>query len=258
VQLFILGLFFLAIERINPAEKDRPYFKDDFWQEIWLAVFNALIAIPIFLFAVGSLLTFVITPLIPYQAFDETLTRLPLLAQVLLAAFIMDFSTYWRHRFTHRYFWNAHSIHHSAEHIGWATSLRLHPLDVLIAILFDLSILYFLGFSGAGMAFAALIITGFNYFTHSNINIKFGKPIRYIFASPHYHRWHHALESEAHGKNFCSMFSLLDIMFGSFYHPETLPRGYGIGEDQKDYPKTFIGQLAYPFRRKKNKTDKSL
>lgn len=250
IELSVIGLIFLGIERLKPAEPEVPYFKEDFWQEIWLACINVLIAIPIYVVIIGAFINLVITPLIPYQAFNEEIGALPLIVQVFLGAFILDFSTYWRHRFTHYYLWNVHSIHHSAEHLSWATSLRLHPLDILTAMIFDLTILHILGFQGAGMAFAILMLKGFNYFTHANINLQFDKPIRYIFASPNYHRWHHALEQEAHNKNFCSMFSLLDVMFGSYYHPEGLPKGYGIGEDQKDYPKTLLGQLVYPFKKK--------
>ena len=249
-ELVILGLIFYAIEKIKPAQKDIPFFKDDFWQEASLGLINLLIALPIYVIIIGAFIKLVIAPIIPHQMFNESIGALPLVVQAFLGAFIIDFSTYWRHRFTHSYFWRIHSIHHSALHISWLTSLRLHPLDFLIATLFDLTILYIFGFDSAGMVFAALMTRGFNYFTHANIYLQFGKPMRYIFASPNYHRWHHAEEKEAHNKNFCAMFSLLDVMFGTYYHPEGVPKGYGIGKDQKDYPKTLVGQLTYPFRKK--------
>ena len=86
-------------------------------------------------------------------------------------------------------------------------------------------------------------------FTHANINLKFDKPLRYVLASPHYHRWHHAGEKHAYNKNYCAMFSLIDLMFGTYYHPERLPKGYGLEPlEQKDYPDGLLGWLAYPFK----------
>lgn len=255
IELTVLGLVFFGIEKIKPAQKDFRYFKDDFWQEFGLGIINLAIATPIYVIAIGAMINLVIAPIIPHQMFNESIGALPLIVQAFLGAFIIDFSTYWRHRFTHSYLWKIHSIHHSALHISWLTAIRLHPLDFLVAMLFDLTILYIFGFESAGMVIAILMIKAFNYFTHANIYLQFDKPVRYIFTSPNYHRWHHAEEKEAHNKNFCAMFSLLDVMFGTYYHPEGVPKGYGIGEDQKDYPKTLLGQLTYPFRKKRNGPD---
>ncbi|MFN3701142.1 MAG: sterol desaturase family protein [Alphaproteobacteria bacterium] len=253
VELILVGLIFFGIEKLRPAEKNVKFFKDDFRQELGFALSNTLIAIPVYSLILLGLINFLIAPIIPYQAFNDEINALPLVLQAFFGAFILDFSTYWRHRFTHKYLWRVHSIHHSAEHLNWLTSMRLHPVDVLVAMIFDLTILHLLGFSGAGMVFAILLLKGFNYFTHANIELQFNKPMRYVFASPNFHRWHHAMEKEAHDKNFCSMFSCIDLIFGTYHHPENaLPKGYGIGEDQQHYPQDFIGQILYPFRKKRD------
>jgi len=253
IELLIVGALFFLIEKLRPAEKQIKFIKDDSRQELGFAVLNALIATPIFALLIFGVFEFLVEPLVPYQMFDEQIQTLPILLQVIMGAFILDFSTYWRHRFTHKYVWNVHSVHHAAEHLNWLTSMRLHPADVLIAVIFDLTVLYFIGFTGAGMTFAIVILKAYNYFTHANLNLQFDKPMRYIFASPNFHRWHHADEVSAYDKNFCSMFSLIDLMFGTYHHPENqLPKAYGIGKEaQKGYPKSFLGQLAYPFRKSK-------
>lgn len=147
--------------------------------------------------------------------------------------------------------WPFHAIHHSAEHLNWLTTLRLHPIDIMIAVIFDFTLLHLAGFDGAGMVFAVIFFKAYNYFTHANLNVKFEKPLRYIFVSPHFHRWHHANEKHAYNKNYSSMFSCLDYIFGTYYHPEDrLPKIYGIDEnDQKNFPTNFLGQLAYPIKK---------
>lgn len=248
-ELLVVGAVFFLIEKIRPAEKSIGFFKPEFWQEIGLALLNTLLFIPVFAIGITFGVQHIIQPLIPHQMFATDIEALPILMQALLGAFILDFSTYWRHRFTHKYLWPVHSIHHSAEHLSWITSMRLHPLDVLTALIFDMTILHIVGFGGPGIVFSILFLKGFNYFTHANIEVKFSKPTRYIFASPVFHRWHHATEKEAHDKNFCAMFSCIDLVFGTYYHPEHLPESYSLGEDQKDYPHTLGGQLLYPFKK---------
>jgi len=251
IEILIFGLAFFAIEKIRPAEKKIKFIKHDTKEELALAFLNAGLFSPIAYTIVAVFLLSLIKDFIPYQIFNEQLASLPLLFQILAACFIMDFSTYWRHRTTHRvkWFWPFHAIHHSAKHLNWLTSLRLHPVDLFIATLFDVFILHIFGFEAEGIIFAIITIRCFNYFTHANIDLKFDKPIRYIFASPNFHRWHHATEKSAYDKNFCSMFSLLDVMFGTYYHPEDLPSGYGLEpKEQKNYPTSILGWLTYPFK----------
>jgi len=252
LQLIVIGAIFFFIEKIRPAEKNTHFIKSDFKQELGLAVLNTSVFYPIInaIFAIAILKALI--DFLPYQIFNEQLSTLPLLLQVLAACFIMDFATYWRHRTTHRvkWLWPFHSIHHAAKNVNWLTSARLHPVDVLVATIFDVVILHIFGFEATGIAIAVLVIGLYNFFTHANIDLKFQKPIRYIFASPNFHRWHHATEKSAYDKNFCAMFSLLDVMFGTYYHPEDLPEGYGLEpQEQELYPKSMWGWLTYPFQK---------
>ena len=253
IELLLVGFVFFLIEKIRPAESGIKFFKSDFKNDLGLVFINSLIIIPIFTLLIYGLFEFIIEPVITKQLFAEEIAQLPVLLQTLMAIFIIDFAAYWRHRLTHHYLWNVHSVHHSAEHIGWLTAMRLHPVDMIVVLFFNLCILYFIGFSGAAMTFAIIILKLYNYFTHANLNLQFGKPMRYILASPNFHRWHHANDVKAYDKNFCAMFSCIDLMFGTYYHPENqLPESYGIGKDaQEKYPKTFLGQLTYPFRKHK-------
>ena len=251
LEVIIFGFIFFFIEKIRPAEKDTPFFKDDLKNEAFLAVINIVVFIPINAFLAILLLDMSIRPLLGEQILAPYIEMLPLAFQVLLGALILDFSTYWRHRFTHNYMWSYHAVHHSADQLTWLTSLRLHPIDLLAAALIDSFILYLFGFGGGGFFGAIVIANLMNYFTHINIDIKFNKPMRYILASPTYHRWHHATVKEAYDKNFCGAFPIWDILFGTYYHPEELPPNYGLSPmDQKDFPRLgYIGWLTFPFKR---------
>jgi sterol desaturase/sphingolipid hydroxylase (fatty acid hydroxylase superfamily) len=251
ITLLIAGSACFFIERIRPAEKNTPFFKKDFRKELILAALNSLLFVPVFSFAISLTVIALLADHVPFQMFNATFTKWPMAAQILFGVFIMDFSTYWRHRFSHRYLWPYHAFHHSAEEITWLTSMRLHPVDYFFAVLFDTIVLYILGFSSVGILAATAFIQGYNYFTHLNLNIEFKKPLRYILASPHYHRWHHATDKTAYDKNFCGVFSLLDVMFGTYYHPEgVLPLAYGLSpRDQAEVPRGLFAHLFLPIKK---------
>ena len=81
---------------------------------------------------------------------------------------------------------------------------------------------------------------------HANLNWTFG-PFRYIFASPVFHRFRHTKPEEGGERNFAPNFSFIDLLFGTFYMPEgKVPQTFGVIEK---VPETFLGQLAYPFRK---------
>lgn len=251
IEILIVGFIFYFIERINPAEKNVSFFKDDLKNEAFLAFINLVLFIPVISVLIVIFINMALRPLLGEQMLAPYIESLPLIAQILLGVMIVDFSTYWRHRFTHFYMWSYHSVHHSARNLTWITGLRLHPIDLLAAAFLDGIILYLMGFGGAGFLGTIILIKVMNYFTHANLNIKFEKPLRYIIASPHYHRWHHATQPAAYNKNFCGACPLWDILFGTYYHPEDLPPAMGLSpNEQKNFPEFgYVGWLTYPFKR---------
>jgi sterol desaturase/sphingolipid hydroxylase (fatty acid hydroxylase superfamily) len=69
--------------------------------------------------------------------------------------------------------------------------------------------------------------------------------------SPVFHRWHHSDKPQARDKNFAAMFSLIDLICGTFYMPITLkPDTTGLSKEEKQsHPSTFAGQILHPFKR---------
>ncbi len=251
IEVLVFGVIFFFLERINPADKESGFFKNDMSNEFFLVVVNIFIFIPLFALLATLFVDITLRPLFPEQLLADQIMTLPLWLQVVFGALVLDFATYWRHRFTHHYMWSYHSVHHSAKQLTWITGLRLHPIDIFAGTLFSFIILYLVGFSGPGFLGAVIFIKLMNYFTHMNLDLKFEKPFRYFIASPVFHRWHHATVKEAYDKNFCGAFPFLDVMFGTYYHPEELPENMGLSAgEQKEFPeKGYLGWLTYPFKR---------
>jgi sterol desaturase/sphingolipid hydroxylase (fatty acid hydroxylase superfamily) len=174
--------------------------------------------------------------------------RLPLWAQAIVYLVLSDFLMYWLHRVFHgKRLWPYHAVHHSAEDVDWTTAYRFHPVNLwLDAYLVD-AILLFMGMPVVALALMVPFNTVTSAFVHANLNWTLG-PLKHVFASPVFHRWHHTSPEFGGDKNFASTFSLWDVLFGTFYMPEgKLPEAYGV--DDPNFPASLAGQLAYPFRR---------
>jgi sterol desaturase/sphingolipid hydroxylase (fatty acid hydroxylase superfamily) len=175
------------------------------------------------------------------------LSILPFWAQVALYLIVSDFLLYWIHRSFHgRTLWRYHAIHHSAEQVDWTTSYRFHPVNLWFGTFFVAALMLFLGIAPAAILFLVPLDTLTAFFVHANLNWTLG-PFKYVLATPVFHRWHHTSPAEGGNANFAPLFSLWDVLFGTFYMPESqVPAHYGV--DDPDLPEGFLGQLAYPFR----------
>jgi sterol desaturase/sphingolipid hydroxylase (fatty acid hydroxylase superfamily) len=107
--------------------------------------------------------------------------------------------------------------------------------------------LLLLGFQFGALGPFAAVLALYAIFIHANLRWDFG-PLRYVVASPVFHRWHHTTEREGIDKNFAGLLPLWDLLFGSFYMPkDRLPMEFGVLGEK--IPGGLHRQLVYPFRR---------
>ncbi len=262
LKLFIL-FFVLSIFLREPAEKlstgknfalvhpRKPYLHKDFFLEIGFLFLNTVVLAFAIVFLTDAMAQYGLKPFFPHQPFAEGLSTLPLWLQAVLGLLIVETASFFPHWFMHKFLWHYHQIHHSAKEVHWTTAGRLHPIEILLDKAFGVVLLFFLGFPGEAIAYAAAIHNLYNAFAHANVQIDYPKPLCYLLTSPNYHRWHHAIEREAYDKNFAPMFPFFDLIFGSYYYPQgKLPTAYGINipEGTEAYPEGLMKQFIYPFR----------
>jgi sterol desaturase/sphingolipid hydroxylase (fatty acid hydroxylase superfamily) len=171
----------------------------------------------------------------------------PLWLQCVVILLLQDVMLYAIHRLFHtRLAWKFHAIHHSPQVLDWMSTMRTHPVNFLLEFTLADVVVILLGFSPAALVAMSVFNTAFSAMVHANLNWTFG-PLRYVVASPVFHRWHHTTEEAGLDKNFASTFPILDLLFGTFYMPPgKLPEQFGIGDP--DFPEDFLGQLVYPLR----------
>ena len=105
-----------------------------------------------------------------------------------------------------------------------------------------------LGFSPAASFISPAVLGLYTILVHADVEWTFG-PLRYVLVSPAFHRWHHSKAAEAMDRNFASLLPLWDVLFGTCYFPrDRKPSDFGIHEPMA---RSWIGQMLYPFRKKR-------
>lgn len=264
--LLILSVLFFIIERLAGRGRNRvqPVIRRGWFTDVIYLFFTGLFTKPLMrllLFFPAAIL--VITQVVPAETFKVglyagfgPLSRQPVWLQAVEIYVIGDFTGYWTHRLFHRgRWWPFHAVHHSSEDLDWLGSVRVHPVNELVNKLSQAVPLLLMGFNPLVTLSTAPVLTFFAIFIHANVNWDFG-PLRYVIATPVFHRWHHSREREAWDKNFAGLLPLWDILFGTFYMPRgRYPENFGICEPM---PKGFLGQFWEPFawlRRRGRKVD---
>jgi sterol desaturase/sphingolipid hydroxylase (fatty acid hydroxylase superfamily) len=174
-------------------------------------------------------------------------TLQPAWLQALEILILADFIGYWTHRLLHRRpLWRFHAVHHASRDLDWLAAVRSHPVNEVLIRVANMVPLFLLGFRGDVLGGTAPLFTLYALVLHANVRWSFG-PLRYVLASPTFHRWHHTSEARGLDKNFAGLLPVWDVIFGTFYMPRgEEPSSFGVSDD---VPQSVLGQLAWPFRR---------
>src|SRR5207248_4055188 len=99
--------------------------------------------------------------------------RQPLWAQAAEAFVVADFLSYWGHRWLHSgSLWPFHAIHHGVEEMDWLSTIRNHPVNVIVQRLVFTAPLLLLGFPVHAILVIAPFSALYNIFTHANADIS--------------------------------------------------------------------------------------
>lgn len=172
----------------------------------------------------------------------------PLALQALVALVMVDFLSYWSHRVRHqRWFWPLHAVHHSAEKLDWLAAARMHPLDDLADNVVVFLPVLLLGFDPRIFVSLGPALILHTLFLHASVRLSLG-PLRFVIATPDFHRWHHAVEIEARDANYGGVLAIWDVMFGTFRMPRERATRFGVDEASK-MPEQLGPQLVVPIVR---------
>ncbi len=178
------------------------------------------------------------------ESFVAFWTQLPGVLAVLAAILLIDFASYWRHRFEHtRMLWPTHATHHADEAMNWLSVRRKHPIGEALGMIIDSLPVILLGLPYWAIAAAYLLRAWWAYFIHADVPWTLG-PLGKVLISPAAHRLHHIRDEALMGHNFGNTVTLWDRVFGTYMDPAPYVNcETGIAEGTRD----AWGELKRPF-----------
>ncbi len=153
--------------------------------------------------------------------------------QWVLAFIVVDFLSYWYHRFSHRthILWAGHITHHSSPHFNLSNGFRTSLFQGINRIIFW-ALLPIFGFS-PWVLLVTLKVSGIYDFVQHTKWFPRIPWLERILITPSLHRVHHGKNDIYIDKNYGSVFSIWDKLFGTFQE-ETEPVEYGIKAEYRD------------------------
>jgi len=258
----LLYLGFAAVlmaERIVPVDREQPAFSHGVVHDgvAWFLINTPLRGL-VFSATLG-LVYLVLDNLAPFVRINSELTnRLPVWLLVVAAVVVGDFGKWLQHYLSHKLslLWHFHSIHHSQRELNLFTQARFHVVEMITLAPILYLPLYALNLDFELAVWILLAIEWHGRITHANLRTNFG-PLRYALVTPQSHRVHHSRERRHHDRNFGTLFSCWDRLFGTHWKNENEYPPTGIADEQFPCEQSvapaslladYFAQLVYPFQ----------
>lgn len=247
IDLLLYSAVYIPLERLFPLHPRQRTFRREWITDLIYFFLNSLLVQ-----IIGYLTMKPAMVLFEWCRFDgliELISSLPLILQVPLCLLVADLTQYWVHRAFHQipFLWPFHAIHHSAEAMDWLAGSRLHLVDAIVTRSITFIPLFCLGFNEVALGVYVVIVVIQATFIHANVRWTFPR-LQSWLATPCFHHWHHAAESQAIDKNFSVHSPIWDRLFGTYYMPGRWPEKYGLGKT-REVPNGWLKQLFYPLTR---------
>ena len=203
--------------------------------------FDTLLIVPIVAAPAGLLIDLIGI----YPGLKSFWNGMPVLLVCVAAVVIGDFVGYWRHRLEHAAFlWPAHAMHHSDRAMNWFSLHRMHPINRFSTVLIDMTALALLGIPPWAVVVNGFVRHYWGLFIHADLAWKLG-PLGVLLISPAAHRGHHARDFALSGKNFATVFTVWDRMFGTWRSPQL---DHDIETGVEGHEGGFLFEMLHPFK----------
>jgi sterol desaturase/sphingolipid hydroxylase (fatty acid hydroxylase superfamily) len=235
---------FVLLERLFPYDRGQTILREGFWTDL---VFYTLLQSYVLALAIGRIISWIDGRFHLSQM--GLVAAWPVWIQVVFFVVTHDLYIYWFHRWQHHspVLWRLHEAHHSATSVDWLAGSRSHSIEILINQTIEFAPMLLLGAGSEVPLIKGMIGAVWGMYIHANLGVRSGR-LQYVINGPEAHRWHHAVDSDAHNKNFATKLALWDRLFGTAWiPPRRRPRAYGL--TGVDFPKGYFRQHVFAFRR---------
>ncbi|MEM9044843.1 MAG: sterol desaturase family protein [Pseudomonadota bacterium] len=176
---------------------------------------------------------------------------LPMLVMICVGVLALDLTAYLIHRAMHLSpaLWRLHAVHHSDETLDASTALRFHPIEFAITAASQALVVYLLGLPISAVSAYFTIALLFNMWEHANIRSGWVPYIvRAAVITPDLHRIHHSSDPKDHDRNFGTVLSFWDRIFGTLKtRPEHEELAFGLDKQAPCQDQSLLDLLLGPF-----------
>lgn len=179
-------------------------------------------------------------------------------AAVIVSFLVLDFAIYAQHVVFHKVplFWRLHQVHHTDVRFDATTSVRFHPLEILLSMGYKCAIVLLIGADATTTIVFEIVLNGCAVFNHSNVFIPEAadRVLRWVIITPDMHRIHHSTKRAETDSNYGFSVPWWDKLCRT-YRP--MPQGGQLGmtiglTPYRDMDNLgFLRLIAMPFERPK-------
>ena len=139
--------------------------------------------------------------------------------EFILSVIVLDAFDYFWHRANHRvpFLWRFHKAHHSDNDLDVFTALRFHPGELLISSGVKAIWVVICARPAFAWFLFEISVSVCAQFHHSNIEIqeRVEQQLSKVIVTPRFHALHHLVEREYGDRNYSTIFSFWDHLFGT-------------------------------------------
>lgn len=147
------------------------------------------------------------------------IVHLPWLAIFAATLFLDSFAAYWAHRLMHSMplLWRVHRVHHADRAVDVSTSLRNHPLELLVTVPPSMLVVLVIGASPSVILAVQTYFMAAAIWDHADLHLsaRLDRALSSVIITPALHRVHHSRERQLHDSNFGDSLVLWDRLFGT-------------------------------------------
>jgi sterol desaturase/sphingolipid hydroxylase (fatty acid hydroxylase superfamily) len=157
--------------------------------------------------------------------------------EIVVSVIVLDCFDYFWHRANHRvrFLWRFHKAHHADTAMDVTTALRFHPGELLISVLVKAAWIAIWGPTAVAWFLFEALVSLSAQFHHSNLDFpdRIEHRLSRLIVTPRFHAAHHLVDQRFGNRNFSTILSVWDRVFGSRVEG---PRGSAIGDARGSYP----------------------
>ena len=171
----------------------------------------------------------------------------PWMATLVVFILADSLAGYWSHRLMHMipWLWRIHRVHHADNAVDVSTSLRNHPLELVVVFPISVAVVLVVGASPTVVLAGQTIMVAASIWQHADIAApRAERVLAPMLITPAVHRIHHSPERSRHDSNFGDLITLWDRLFGTFRKSEG--RGQVGLEGQVARPDRLLEQIWSP------------